>query len=105
MENGSTRKVLKVKNLVEMSVIGGRVHRSADIDWGSQESVLALLTLDKVLIWTPQWRQGKEIDFVQPPPNLLPISSLALFDHGTKIMVAANDGQCYVGTRSKKKQH
>ena len=105
MENGSTRKVLKVKNLVEMSVIGGRVHRSADIDWRSQEPVLALLTLDKVLIWTPQWRQGKEIDFVQPPPNLLPISSLALFDHGTKIMVAANDGQCYVGTRSKKKQH
>ena len=59
MENGETRKILKVKNLLEMSLNGGRVSKSADIEWRSAEPVLALLTLDKVMIWSPIWRLGK----------------------------------------------
>ena len=47
LENGETKKILKVKNLVEMSLVGGRTHRSADIEWRSVPPVLALLTLDK----------------------------------------------------------
>ena len=30
---------------------------------------------------------------------------MALFDHGQKLILAANDGQCYFGHKSKRKTH
>ena len=57
----------------------------------------------KVLIWSPTWRLGKQIEFIDQPPNFAPLSSIALFENGEKLILAANDGQCYFGTKSKKK--
>lgn len=95
IENFETRKVVKVRGLVDMAISGGRVENASDVDWRSVEPVLVVLTKTELLVWKGSYPffEPRRIQFQTPPPNLLPINSVALSDSGTTLLIAANDGQ------------
>ena len=104
LENGETKKILSnVKGLLELSICGGRVRNSSDVDWRASEPKLAILTKTRVLIWSPSERLGRQINFLDPPPNFYPLGSVALFDQGQKLLIAGNDGQCYFANASRRR--
>ena len=73
LENGDTRKILKVKGLLEISVTGGRLRNSEDVDWRAAEPKVAILTKTYATLWSPLYRQGCRIEFLEPPPNFYPL--------------------------------
>ena len=104
LENGETKKILSnVKGLLELSICGGRVRNSSDVDWRASEPKMAILTKTRVLIWSPSERLGRQINFLDPPPNFYPLGSVALFDQGQKLLIAGNDGQCYFAIASRRR--
>ena len=71
IEGHDTRKVLKIKSLVEMSLSGGRFENSAEVDWRSNDPVLLVLTMTELIIWKSSYPffEGRKINFQNGPPG------------------------------------
>ena len=114
IENGDSRKVLKVDGIIEMSISGGRTKKSSDCAWRSSEPCIVILSRVQaaknrqygyIHIWKPSFGffSARTIMFSHPPPNIFPIASASIFECGEKILLAGNDGQCYMAKFSKEK--
>ena len=114
IENGDSRKVLKVDGIIEMSISGGRTKKSADCSWRSSEPSIVVLSRVQaaknrqygyIHIWKPSFGyfSPRSICFNNPPPGIFPIVSASIFECGERILLAGNDGQCYIAKYSKEK--
>ncbi|CBY34800.1 unnamed protein product [Oikopleura dioica] len=114
IENGDSRKVLKVDGIIEISISGGRTKKSSDCAWRSSEPCIVILSRIQaaknrqygyIHIWKPSFGffNPRTIQFSHPPPNIFPIVSASIFECGEKILLAGNDGQCYMAKFSREK--